>query len=86
MACRVFLFLLFNSNISSMKCGLCNGRFGVYSCTSVSTECVRIFGKDPIREIKVFRCGVKIVGEWSGQASIIRNIENKAVLVSVFFL
>ena len=46
-ACRVFLFLLFNSNVSSIKCGLWNGGFGVYSCTSVSTECVRIFGTDP---------------------------------------
>ena len=36
-------FILLNSIVSIInRCGLCNGRFAVNSCTSESIECVRI--------------------------------------------
>ena len=82
----VLTYMLLNSIDSNInRCYLCTERFGVCTCTS--TECVRIFGTRTVREIKVFRCGVKIMraSEWSGQDPIIRD-RNNNICIGEYFL
>lgn len=81
------VILLNSINDNSIQCKLCTGQFGVYYCTSVSTEWVRIFGTPTIREIKVFSCGVKIMRavEWGGQDPIIRDRNNNICIGEYIF-
>lgn len=58
---------------TDLQCVYCPGLFGVYSCTRINntpiTTCVRIkpMAKEPIREIRLFSCAVRIVVGWDGQ-------------------
>lgn len=82
------MIILINSiDGNSIQCKLCTGRFRMYYCTSISTECVRIYDTPTIREIKVFSCGMKMMTavEWGGQDLIIRDRNNNICIGEYIF-
>ena len=70
---------------SSSPCQLCPGQLGVHLCTSI-TSCVRIINYEPIREIRLFRCGIRIAGLDAGQRPLIRDVHGNICNGEYFFI
>lgn len=69
---------------SSSPCQLCPGQLGVHLCTSI-TSCVRIINYEPIREIRLLRCGIRIAGLDAGQRPLIRDVHGNICNGEYFF-
>jgi hypothetical protein len=68
-----------------LQCKLCSGQFGVCMCSHINSKCVRIIGgRESIREIRLFSCGVRIAG-LHGQRSLIRDRDGNVCIGEFFF-
>ena len=74
---------------ASLQCDNCPYELGVYSCTHISSTCVRIGTakpSDPVREIRLFSCAVRIDALDGQPPSVIVRDRNGIICNREYFL